>query len=82
MVAVYVTVSEYVPFGFEVSTLTPYQTVVTSFVAVELVTRKFCGEPLAGIPAHFEVLEPLLVSAEYDASKSLVGAPDVPVAIA
>ena len=82
MVAVYVTVSEYVPFGFEVSTLTPYQTEVTLIVAFELGTRKFCGVPLAGIPAHFEELEPLLVSAEYEASKSLGGAPDVPVATA
>ena len=62
--------STYAPFGLLVSALAEYQTVTSSFVAVELVTRRFWS--LAVMPAHKVELDDTFVSVEYDASKPLV----------
>ena len=56
------------PFGWADVALTPYHTVVISFVAVVEVVLSCTGEPLAGIPAHLELLVVLFASAEYEAS--------------
>jgi len=58
-------VSVYVPFGWEESAFTPYQTVVASFDAVVEVVLIVFGEADEGTPAHVDELEPLFVSAEY-----------------
>jgi hypothetical protein len=79
VVAVYVTVSVYVPAGSVVSALTAYHTVVVSAVAVAAVLLSVIGEPVAGTPAHFDVLDALFVSVLYDASKPFVPIPVVPV---
>lgn len=59
-----------------------YHTVVVSPLAVDDVVLSIIGEPVAGIPAHFDVLDALLVSVEYEASKPFVPIPVVPVATA
>jgi hypothetical protein len=64
VVAVYVTVSVYVPFGFEVSAFTLYHTVVVSLVATAAVVLSVFGEELDGTPAHFVLLLVALVIVE------------------
>ena len=74
----YVTWPVYVPLGNAVVALAANQTVVASPTAVDAVVFNITGEPLAVMPAHFEVLEPLFVSVPYDASKPFVPIPVVP----
>ena len=65
VVAEYVTVSLYAPFGCEEVARSPYQTCVASFDAATAVVFTVTGEALDGTPAHVELLEALLVSALY-----------------
>ena len=79
VVAVYTIWSVYVPLGNEVVALAANHTVVVSATAVVDVVLSIIGAPFAGIPAHNEVLDALLDSAPYDASKPFVPIPVVPV---